>query len=219
MKKSTVIALVLLSTVFFYACTKDDSTPVVPITITQNVVKDLMADTIVGLSNGQPVGAGKFTFYSLESNAIVASTDSNSNKWDLAFRGTTILTNGGTSGPGLGGAFVFNGTFDDLKTVSMDSAFRKDNYPTSYAIPTGSNKGWYVYDGVNNLIMPIPGRILVIKTAKGNYAKVEIINYYKGGTTPAPTATDDVKFKQIETNLEYIAKIFLCAVDFFNKFR
>ncbi len=195
MKKSTVIALVFFSTLFFYACTKDDSTSLTPITITQNVVKDLIADTIVGLSNGQPVGAGKFTFYSLESNSVVASSDSNSTKWDLAFRGTTILTNGGTSGPGLGGAFVYNGIFDDVKTVSMDSVFRKDNYPTSYAIPTGSNKGWYVYDGVNNLITPIPGRILVIKTAKGNYAKVEIINYYKGGTTPAPTAADDVKLK------------------------
>lgn len=195
MKKSTVIALVLLSTVFFYACTKDDNTSGTNTTLTQNVVKDLIADTIVGLSNGQPVGAGKFTFYSLENNAIVASADSNSTKWDLAFRGTTILTNAGTSGPGAGGAFIYNGTFDELKTVTVDSVFKKDNYPTSYAITTGSNKGWYVYDGVNNLITPIPGRVLVIKTAKGNYAKVEILNYYKGGTTPAPSATDDVKLK------------------------
>lgn len=195
MKKSIFIPLALLSVVLLQSCSKNNETPSNASKITQSTVKDLIADTIVGMVNGQPVGAGKFTFYSLENNALVASSDSNSNKWDVAFRGTTILTNAGTSGPGLGGAFVFSGTFDELKTVSADSAFRKDNFPTAYAIPSGSNKGWYVYDGVNNLINPIPGRVLVIKTAKGNYAKMEILNYYKGGTTPSATASDDIKLK------------------------
>ncbi|MFZ9263122.1 MAG: HmuY family protein [Chitinophagaceae bacterium] len=194
MKKSNVFAFVLLSAVFFYACTKDDNATGTS-TLTSNVVKDLVADTIVGLVNGQPVGVGKFTFYSLENNAVVPSTDSNSTKWDIAFRGTTIITNAGTSGPGAGGAFVYTGTFDELKTVPTDSTFKKDNAPTSYAITSGSNKGWYVYDPVNNLITPIPGRVLVIKTAKGNFAKVEIMNYYKGGSTPAPSASDDIKLK------------------------
>ena len=195
MKKSTFYAILLLTIVVFQSCSKDATTPSNASTLKQYTVKDLIADTIVATVNGQPVGAGKFTFYSLENNALVASTDSNSNKWDVAFRGTTILTNSGTSGPGLGGAFIYTGTFDDLKTVSADSTVRKDNFPTSYAIPTGSNKGWYVYDAVNNLINPIPGRVLVIKTAKGNYAKMEILNYYKGGTTPSATASDDVKLK------------------------
>jgi len=33
----------------------------------------------------------------------------------------------------------------------------------------------------------------VIKTATGKYAKMEIMNYYKGGTTPLSTATDSIK--------------------------
>ena len=195
MKKLNVIALVILSVVVFQSCSKDDTISNNASTLKLFTVKDLVADTIVGLANGQPVGAGKFTFYSLENNAVVASADSNSTKWDVAFRGTTILTNAGTSGPGVGGAFIYAGTFDELKTLSTDSTFKKDNFPTSYAIPTGSNKGWYVYDGLNNLINPIPGRILVIKTAKGNYAKLEILNYYKGGVTPAVSASDDIKLK------------------------
>src|SRR6185436_18729473 len=48
--------------------------------------------------------AGHFTFYSLRSNAVIGLGDSATNSWDLAFRGTTILVNGGTSGPGNGGA-------------------------------------------------------------------------------------------------------------------
>jgi len=52
-----------------------------------------------------------------------------------------------------------------------------------------------VYSPVSMLITPIPGRVLVFKTAKGKYAKVEIQNYYKGGVTPAATATDAEKLK------------------------
>lgn len=195
MNRSIIFAFALLSSLFFIACEKEENASGPNSTLTSNLVKDLVADTIVGLANGQPVGVGKYTFYSLENNAIVPSSDSNSTKWDIAFRGTSILTNAGTSGPGAGGAFVYTGTYDELKTVSPDSVFRKDSAPSSFAIPSGSNKGWYVYDPVNNLITPIPGRVLVIKTAKGNYAKIEIINYYKGGTTPAPSVSDDIKLK------------------------
>jgi hypothetical protein len=180
-----------MAVVFFVSCKKDKVAVVA--TVTSKTVSSLPADTIVGVSNGQPVGTGKFSFFSIESNSSIASVDSNSKKWDIGLRGTTIITNAGTSGPGSGGAFVYTGTFDELKTISADSTFRTDNAPTSYAIPLGSNKGWYVLDFVTNLLSPIPGRVLVIRTANGKYAKVEILNYYKGGTTPAANATDAEK--------------------------
>lgn len=188
MKYSFYLFLVTIS---FAACQKNTAVTTIP--VTSATVKDLVADTIIGTSlQGQPYGANKFTFYSLESNKIIASTDSASTKWDLAFKGTTILTNGGTSGPGKGGAFVYIGLYDGVTAVHADSTFKTDNAPT-YAITTGSNKGWYVYDGMNNLINPIPGRVLMIRTANGNYAKVEILNYYKGGVTPSATASDAIK--------------------------
>lgn len=194
MRISRIIGSAMLALVVFQACEKKEA-PVVVSTLTEKTVSGIPADTIVGLVNGQPVGAGKFTFFSFETNSVVPSTDSNSVKWDVAVRGTTIITNGGNSGPGAGGAFVYVGTFDDLKAVPADSVFRKDNAPVSYAVPTGSNKGWYVYSPVTTLITPVPGRVLVFKTAKGKYAKVEILNYYKGGVTPAANASDDIKLK------------------------
>jgi hypothetical protein len=156
-------------------------------------VKDVPADTIVGLSGiGQPVGVGKFTFYSFENNAVVANSDSNSTKWDIGVRGTTIITNGGTSGPGNGGAFIYVGTFDDLTSVPADSTFKVDASP-NLAITAASNRGWYLYTPQTNLVTPLPGRVLVIRTATGKFAKVEILNYYKGGTTPDATAPDALK--------------------------
>lgn len=184
------IYLVVL-TIAFASCKKDSTVATIP--VTSATVKDLMADTIIGTSlQGQPYGANKFTFYSLESNKIIASSDSASTKWDLAFKGTTILTNGGNSGPGKGGAFVLVGSYDGVTTIPADSTFKTDNAPT-YAITAGSNKGWYVYDGMNNLINPIPGRVLMIRTASGNYAKVEILNYYRGGATPPINASAAIK--------------------------
>lgn len=194
MRSSSIIGSALIAFVTFQACEKKETT--VPVsTLTEKTVSGIPADTIVGLVNGQPVGAGKFSFYSFETDGMVPNSDSNSLKWDIGVRGTTIITNGGNSGPGVGGAFVYVGIFDELKVVPADSVFRKDNAPVSYAVPNGSNKGWYVYSPVTSLITPVPGRVLVFKTAKGKYAKVEILNYYKGGVTPAVTASDDLKLK------------------------
>lgn len=192
MRKLSITMGILMAVTFFVSCKKEQVAVVE--TVTSKTITSLPADTIVGIaSNGQPVGTGKFSFFSIESNSAIASVDSNSKKWDIGLRGTTIITNAGSSGPGSGGAFVFKGTFDELKTISADSIFRTDNGPTSYAIPTGSNKGWYVLDFVTNILSPIPGRVMVIRTANGKYAKVEILNYYKGGVNPAANASDAEK--------------------------
>ncbi len=201
--KRTLTGIFAASVLIFTACKKDDA----PATIDKTndgsfkvftegnitTVQNLMADTIIGLApSGQPYGANKFTFFSIENGTLIPNTDSATSKWDIAFKGTTILTNAGTSGPGNGGAFVQIGTFDALTSISPDSTFKTDAAPV-YAITTGSGKGWYNYDGASNLVTPLPGRVLVIRTASGKYAKLEISNYYKKGVTPAASATDEEK--------------------------
>ena len=190
MKKTVQsIALLVIILTSIIACTKSDSPTVLPITAI--TVRDIPADTVVGLSaQGAPITKGVYTFYSLEKNAIVPNTDSASTKWDIAFMATRIIINGGTSGTGQGGAFVYTGLFVDLKTIPTDSFFKTDNAPTSYAITAGSGKGWYTYDGLNNLITPLAGRVLVIRTASGKYVKMEITSYYKGGATLPASASD-----------------------------
>jgi hypothetical protein len=63
--------------------------------------------------------------------------------------------------------------------------------PASYAIPRGSGNGWYNYDGATNTISPIAGRVVMIKTADGKYAKMEIISYYKDAPVAPTSATAD----------------------------
>ena len=191
--KTNLIAFTVITTGILLASCDKDEVPA-PVTVQTQSVNNLPADTILGLTSmGQPYGSGIYTLYSLENNKVIDNADSATSKWDIGFRSTTIITNGGTGGPGSGGAFVYSGTFSDLAGIPTDSTFRVDNAPTSYAIRTGSGNGWYSYNGATQLVTPIPGRILVIRTATGKYAKIEILNYYKGGVTPDATASDNDK--------------------------
>ena len=191
------IAMGLGLSIALVACSKEEEIIVVPVNAI--TVNDLAADTVTGLGpDGRPQSAGTITYYSLVDNKVVSSTDAATTKWDIAFSSTKILINGGTSGPGLGGAFVYVGLFDALKTIPADSNFATDNATAaSYAIPLGSGKAWYTYDGLTTLISPIAGRVLVIRTSTGKFAKIEILNYYKGGVTlPANASVSDKLFKQ-----------------------
>src|SRR5258705_8583378 len=162
MKKGFIPATMIALTVSIslFSCKKDNNNTIV---LQSKQVSNLAADTIIGVytsgpAAGQPYGSGKFTFFNLETNSVVTNSDSATSKWDIGFRGTTIITNSGNSGPANGGAFVYVGTFDDLKTISADSVFRTDNAPSAYAIRTGSGNGWYSFNGATNLVTPIPGR-------------------------------------------------------------
>jgi hypothetical protein len=202
MKKNQILMAMAMVASSFYSCT-DDTKSIIDTSnngsykvytlndVTE--VQNLIADTIIGTSaQGQPVGTGHFTFFSLKNRAMLPLTDSATSNWDVAFRGTTIITNAGTSGPGMGGAYTHVGIFADVISFNADSTIRTDAAPV-YAIKTGSNKGWYVYDGPNNLVTPIPGRVLMIRGADGTLYKLEINNYYKGGVTPLTTATTAIK--------------------------
>lgn len=183
-----VILAICLSTAFF-ACKKEDN-PVTVQPVTAATVKDLAAIPIsTTTATGQPGPAGgPYTLYSFKDNKQVANTDSATNKWDVGFRGTTIIVNGGAIRTGQGGAYIYTGTFDALTTVPTSATFAQDRSATQLAITAASGQGWYNYDQTTNIISAIPGRVLVIRTGDGKYAKMEILSYYQGAPS-APTAT------------------------------
>ncbi len=164
------------------------------------------ADAVSG-----PPGQGpppNYTFYSLTDGKIVDKADSNSTRWDIALAGTTILVNGGTSGPGQGEAQIVNGAFDVL-IEAPESGYATDG-EAERAIPTGSGNGWYTYTGFEgnppNAVLPLPGRIIVLRTAEGNYAKMEILSYYQGNPDPstAPFADADTRPAGRHYTLQYV---------------
>jgi hypothetical protein len=180
MFKSNFFKSVLLLSVFslLASCSKDDDTLPVTATLETKTYSNLYAPQTGG--QGQPVG-GAFTKFSFSQNGIV--TD---DSWDIAFRGTTIIVNGGTVigitdepvRTGNGAVSIISNTLDAVTTIPSTSFFIQDGTNT-YAIPTGSGNGWYNYNGTTNIISPIAGKIFVVKTRDGKYAKMEIISYYK----------------------------------------
>lgn len=131
-----------------------------------------------------------FTFYSLRENRIVPVADSASTEWDLAFKSTTILVNGGRSGPGMGGAVVLEDTsFAAVTEAPPADSFAVDRGTAraETAIPGGAGNGWYAYDFATGVVSPRPV-VLAVRTADGRYAKVAIESYYRGA--PAPEALD-----------------------------
>lgn len=181
----SVLALSVLS--LLTSCS-DDGNNAANVSLETKTFSNLYAPQTGG--QGQPVG-GAFTKFSFSQNATV--TD---DSWDIAFRGTTIIVNGGaaigiTDEPtrtGNGGVSIVTNTLDAVTAIPDVSSFAQDATNT-YAIPTGSGNGWYNYNSTNNLITPIAGKIFVVKTHDGKYAKMEIISYYKDApATPDATA-------------------------------
>lgn len=178
-----VISFLLVS--FLTSCSKSEE--VAPVPLLAQTVSNLVADLVTNdPATGRTIGGtNKFTFFSFKDNKIIANSDSATTKWDVGFRGTTIIVNGGAIRVGQGGAYIFTGTFDELREISASATFAQDNALTNLAIPTASGMGWYNYNPMTMIISPIPGRVLVIRTADGKFAKMEILSYYKDAPNPS----------------------------------
>jgi hypothetical protein len=177
------------------ACSKSDPAPALSATTYSNLAADPPSGGY-NPTNGQPIGVTKkYTLFSFKTGAVVANSDSATSNWDLGFNGTNIIVNSGTSGPGTAAALVVTGVFSELN-LAPDNGYLQDNkaaLPASYAITRGSGKGWYNYDGATNLISPIAGRVIMVKTSDSKYAKMEIISYYKDAPV-APVSTTADRF-------------------------
>lgn len=194
--KTSILALAVLIT----SCSKDDDTPQA-VALETKTVTNLYAPQTGG--QGQPVG-GVFTKFSFSENAIVTNDN-----WDIAYRGTTIIVNGGapigiTDEPtrtGIGAISIVSGTFDTVTAFPASTTFKQDANAT-YAIPTGSGNGWYSYNQATNIISPTAGKVFVVKTHDGKYAKFEILSYYKDApaTPNASSLGRYYTFKFVATN-------------------
>ena len=186
--KLFILSLVLIT---FHNCDDDDPVLLDTVSIT---VEDLHAPQEGG--QGQPI-SGLFAKFDFESGL---QTESDS-EWDVAFRGTTIIVNGGTSlgsadepeRTGDAGAYIFDGTMADMTAV--ETSLISQDSSEGYAIATGSGNGWYTYAGPpTHLINPTPGKILVFRTRDGKYAKMEILSYYLGAPENPDAMSDPGRY-------------------------
>ena len=195
-KTLTLFTLVALVVTGFISCESDDDNTTITEPILSERVENLAAPQTGG--QGEPVG-GAFTKFDFATGMETTSDT----EWDIAFRGTTIAINGGAATGtadepernGNAAAAIITGTFASV-TTAQEIAFTQDA-ETSFAIPTGSDNGWYNYDFTNNIVAPIPGRVLVFRTRNGHYAKVEIISYYLDQDSSNPAGGRNFTFDYV----------------------
>ncbi len=181
--KTSVLALPVL----LASCDNDDNNTPAATAAETVTVSNLYAPQSGG--QGQPV-SGAFTKFSFSQNATV--TD---DSWDIAFRGTSIIVNGGTvigvtdepARTGVAAASTVTGTFASVTAIPAESTFTQDATGT-YAI-----SNWYNYDAATHIISPVAGKVYVVKTHDGKYAKFEILSYYKDAPA-SPEATSPSRY-------------------------
>lgn len=188
-RKRGFCAVLLSASILGASCSHhhdDKAVPDQPATVV--TVQDLPADPVTYDPNtGQPSGGmNQYTFFRFSDSTIVPHTDSATSHWDIGFRSTDIIINGGTSGPGNTSGQVVDGIFEDIAEAPA-SGYLQDN-------TSGHVFGqWYNYNSQTHIVTPVAGRIFLIHTSDGKYVKAEILSYYKGAPA-SPTLNDEARY-------------------------
>lgn len=199
MKTTTQFVFGSLFLLGIFSCEKDN--PIVLEPVASETITNLHAPQI-GNPGRTPV-SGLYTLFDFETGATTTDT----NAWDIGFRGTNIIVNGGVSQgttdeperTGTAAVYIATGGFASVTTV--DESLLIQDAEANLAIPNGAGNGWYNYSGFgnpnpaqDNLITPIPGRVLVFKTTEGHFAKVEIVSYYKDAPENPNGFADEARY-------------------------
>lgn len=192
MRFLSLLAFTVVLSLALIACDSSDIIDDDPQPLETILVENIPADpTEHNPETGEPLpSTNQYTFFSLRDNAIVLSydnpdrADSTSTAWDIGFRGTSLIANGGSSSPGDGGIQVIEGIFEEI-TVA----------PTGGYEPSTSD--WYTYDMTNHVMNPTPGRVVMVRTADGRYAKIRILSYYQDAPEN-PTLQDPARYYTFE---------------------
>jgi hypothetical protein len=129
---------------------------------------------------------GDFVRFSFSEGGIVTNEN-----WDVAFRGTTLIINGGEKAnvdqpdrTGNAAVYIEIGSMSEIGSVDT-SRLLQDNSAGSAILNNimiddlgVSGQGWASYSFSTHLFSPRAGRILVFRTHDYKYAKMEIIYFY-----------------------------------------
>lgn len=107
-----------------------------------------------------------YTFYDLNTGEIIE--DSTDASWDIGFGSTTLIANSGHNG----GIQVVSTGYADLQNAPADG----------YGAET-ERSSWYNYDFSTHTITPKEGHSIVVQTSEGQFAKVDILSYYRDSNT------------------------------------
>jgi hypothetical protein len=179
--KTTLFLSMLTIAIGFTACTKDSPDPVE--TIITETITEFGYHAEPTMTPFGPVYTGDYTKFSFSEGGQVEGDN-----WDIAFRSTHIIVNGGTASDtsqpnrtGNAAVYIINDLMADV--TSVDASLLMQDGELSSAIindlgvgADGGPGAWCEY--ANQTVTPISGKILIIRTHDDKYAKMEITGFY-----------------------------------------
>lgn len=112
---------------------------------------------------------GAFTLFSFETGTIINNSLLQTTDWDFGLKLITFTVNSGVSGPGNAGVIIQDGVLDNVKNAPTTG------YKTDAQGSLAIKDEWYDYNSTTRSFTPKAGKVFIFKTAKGKYAKMEIL--------------------------------------------
>ena len=207
------IILLLFVGIFVAACSKDSTEEPEPTKPAETDTMFNRLITVRNFGEALPEGSSPDDsqspiYYSLETNSAVPLAYQKTDRWDLSFQGifrsfiggnNKAKGNLGEGGPGVGGIMIVKQDFDEVTDIPPDSQFKTGNavVGTDDAGDFGQGVGYYIYDFSGGIFgdgsfekqhvayVMQEGRTIIVKTARGNYAKIQMLSLYKDMLDPA----------------------------------
>lgn len=198
----------MLLSVLAVSCGKDD--PVRPSLEDRKstVIYDLPGDTEASMADGVD-GKDRRDFYTFlfrfrDKRQIWIRTKADSSRWlkttdwDIAFTGpynSEVYVNNAhySYNPGYGGeatgtaVVLLHQAYESVIEAPDDATFdQSDVTKIGWASSAGSN-GWFNYSLNTHIMQALPNRTYAVRLPDGKYAKLQLINAYKGNP---PAVTD-----------------------------
>lgn len=203
------ILMLLCTSMFFIACSSNEEDTTASLADGKSIViSDLAGDTgasMGGSTNGKEQRSfHTFLFRFSDQKQIWLHTKADSlqymktTDWDLAFTGpynSEVFVNNakyqynpGFEGPAANTAvIVIKDAYKNVNQAPSDADFDKSEITKIGWASSESSAGWFYYSLSSHIMQSIPDRTYVIRLPNKKYAKLQLINAYKGNP---PAVTD-----------------------------
>ncbi len=208
-KRMIKTSMVVAMSLFLFSCSEqeDERNPSLE-DGKSTVIYDLAGDTEASMGDGTDGKTVRpfytFLFNLRERKQIWIRTHEDSLKWlkskdwDLAFTGpynSEIFVNNASKSlnPGYGGEATNTGVvmlqkgYDFVNEAVADEAFDNSTVNKIGWAANENSAGWFFYSLSTHIMQAIPDRTYVIRLNDGTYAKLQLVNAYKGNP---PAVTD-----------------------------
>jgi hypothetical protein len=203
------LLLLLFTAVFFASCSSNEEDNSSSLTDGKStVISDLAGDTGASMG-GNTDGKEQRSFHTFlfrfsDQKQIWLHTKADSlqymktNDWDIAFTGpynsevfvnnSKYQYNPGYEGPASKTAvLLINDAYKNVTEAPADTEFDKSEITKIGWSSSQSSAGWFYYSLSSHIMQAIPDRTYAIRLPNGKYAKLQLVNAYKGNP---PAVTD-----------------------------